>query len=110
MRPRNNIEAHVELVNYGRRLDVHILDRSGETTLVAQPVSWVEIDQDAAMPGEPTLSFSMKAGQALMDGLWQCGLRPTEGTGSAGALAATQLHLKDMQRIATAALKHAGIE
>ena len=37
--------------------------------------------------------------QELMDALWDAGLRPTEGSGSAGALAATQAHLKDMQRI-----------
>lgn len=37
--------------------------------------------------------------QALMDQLWYCGLRPTEGIGSAGALAATQAHLKDLQHL-----------
>ncbi len=37
--------------------------------------------------------------QALMDRLWKAGLRPTEGSGSAGALAATEHHLKDMQTL-----------
>lgn len=37
--------------------------------------------------------------QVLMDDLWNCGFRPTEGTGSAGALRATQDHLKDLQRL-----------
>jgi hypothetical protein len=37
--------------------------------------------------------------QELMDALWRCGLRPTEGVGSVGALAATERHLKDMQRL-----------
>jgi hypothetical protein len=35
-----------------------------------------------------------------MDELWRVGLRPTEGSGSAGSLAATERHLSDMQRIA----------
>lgn len=35
-----------------------------------------------------------------MDQLWNCGLRPTEGSGSAGSLAATQRHLEDMRKIA----------
>jgi hypothetical protein len=35
----------------------------------------------------------------LMDQLWNCGLRPTEGTGSAGALGATQKHLADLKEI-----------
>ena len=35
--------------------------------------------------------------QALMDRLWMAGFCPTEGSGSAGALAATQNHLEDMR-------------
>lgn len=37
--------------------------------------------------------------QMLIDELWQCGIRPTEGTGSAGAMAATKSHLEDMRRL-----------
>lgn len=45
-----------------------------------------------------------------MDELWTCGLRPSEGTGSAGSLAATERHLKDMQVIAMGLLKKDGVE
>lgn len=48
---------------------------------------------------EPTCTITSAAAQELMDQLWQCGLRPSEGTGSAGALAATQRHLDDMRRL-----------
>ena len=34
-----------------------------------------------------------------MDTLWECGVRPTEGNGSAGAMKATQDHLKDIQKL-----------
>jgi len=34
-----------------------------------------------------------------MDDLWNAGIRPTEGTGSAGSLRATEEHLDDMRRI-----------
>jgi len=37
--------------------------------------------------------------QELMDKLWSIGFRPTEGKGSAGALAATEHHLADLQRL-----------
>lgn len=43
--------------------------------------------------------MSNEDAQLLMDDLWDCGFRPTEGTGSAGAMAATQSHLKDLQRL-----------
>lgn len=48
---------------------------------------------------EPSVRLTLTAAQALMDDLWQAGLRPTEGAGSAGSLAATQRHLDDMRRL-----------
>ena len=48
---------------------------------------------------EDSLRLTHTEAQRLMDELWTCGLRPSEGSGSAGALAATQEHLKDMRRL-----------
>jgi len=48
----------------------------------------------------PFVRLSIQEGQQLIDELWQCGLRPTEGTGSAGSLKATEIHLDDMRKIA----------
>ena len=48
----------------------------------------------------PIMQIDMTAAQVLMDNLWDCGIRPTEGKGSAGALKATEDHLKDMREIA----------
>ena len=47
----------------------------------------------------PTLSIPIPQAQVLIDDLWRAGLRPSEGTGSAGSLAATERHLKDLQKI-----------
>ncbi len=58
----------------------------------------MERTEEATVP-QPSFVLENDQAQALMDDLWHCGLRPTEGTGSAGALAATQQHLKDMQRL-----------
>lgn len=46
------------------------------------------------------LSLNKQLAQQLIDSLWDCGLRPSEGTGSAGAFAAVQSHLNDMRTIA----------
>lgn len=54
---------------------------------------------NAGISVEPTFSLSVEAAQILMDDLWNCGLRPSEGSGSAGALAATQRHLEDMRTL-----------
>ncbi|HWQ10292.1 MAG TPA: hypothetical protein VN436_14325 [Holophaga sp.] len=51
------------------------------------------------IPPDAPISLPLAQAQALMDDLWQCGLRPSEGTGSAGSLAATQKHLEDMRAL-----------
>lgn len=48
---------------------------------------------------DPTIELYFEEAQMLMDELWRVGLRPTEGTGSTGSLAATERHLKDMQAL-----------
>lgn len=66
---------------------------------VAMPL----VMESVAVPGSnanPFAVIGIDEAQNLMDELWECGIRPTEGTGSAGSLAATQRHLEDMQKIA----------
>src|SRR3990167_6817446 len=41
---------------------------------------------------ESSMTLTLEDAQVLMDDLWNCGLRPTEGTGSAGALAGVTKH------------------
>lgn len=48
---------------------------------------------------EPSFYMSNTDCQELIDELWRSGFRPSEGTGSAGALSATQKHLEDMRRL-----------
>lgn len=40
-----------------------------------------------------------------MDELWQAGIRPAEGAGSAGQMAATENHLQDMRTLVFHTLK-----
>ena len=47
----------------------------------------------------PAIRLSRKSAQLLIDDLWSSGYRPTEGTGSAGALRATEKHLEDMRTL-----------
>jgi len=66
----------------------------------AQPLTLVEMkpeDEGTEMP--PMFSLRDEQAQNLIDELWRIGLRPTEGTGSAGSLAATQRHLEDMRTL-----------
>jgi hypothetical protein len=62
-------------------------------------VTFVEDKKGDFVHRDPSFSLTRERAQQLMDDLWTCGLRPSEGTGSAGALAAVERHLADMQRL-----------
>jgi hypothetical protein len=74
---------------------IMLLIRCGNAT--AETITMRE--RDPHTEPKPSLWISHKEAQTLMDDLWQCGLRPTEGAGSAGALAATKHHLDDMRKL-----------
>lgn len=81
-------------------VELRIVDRA---TCSLATITLERMEEGAAMP--PTITIPTEQAQALIDQLWTCGLRPSEGAGSAGSLLATQEHLKDLKKIAFHALK-----
>lgn len=82
--------------------EIEIRARSGNSYL--QEVEFKPpADEGAYIPAP--LRLTSGEAQQLIDELWRCGLRPTEGTGSAGSLKATENHLADMREIAFKTLK-----
>ena len=80
------------------RIRFWAFDKKGDTCGVAQQLEFKE--QISRFQEAPSfLELDKTSAQVLMDDLWQCGLRPSEGTGSAGQLAATQKHLSDLHKI-----------
>jgi hypothetical protein len=76
-------------------------DEQGVLNTLERDLTWRPLKSgEARYISEAPFVLDREMAQSLMDQLWTCGLRPTEGTGSAGSLTATQLHLKDMQTIA----------
>ena len=87
-------------IAWAESLDVYVLvtDAQGRRAMW-NPVEVKTLpDQDIAVARDvpPAFDLQLQDAQQLMDELWHVGLRPSEGTGSAGALAATQAHLKEM--------------
>jgi hypothetical protein len=58
-----------------------------------------EREEGMVVPDSDGLVLNDENAQQLMDALWNIGVRPTEGNGSAGSLAATIRHLEDMRSI-----------
>lgn len=94
---------------YNNSIDLYFIDKNGfDTGMVgfALPMSFERVrDDDYHAHRLPALSLSQSDAQQLMDELWHCGLRPSEGSGSAGSLAATERHLADMRTMAFHALQ-----
>ena len=65
------------------------------------------VHEEECVVVEPTMRLTQKQAQKLMDSMWQSGLRPSDGTGSAGQLAATEKHLDDMRDICNRLLRTA---
>lgn len=81
------------------RVGFALFERRGEKTAYSKSVVMFVPEVDGTSI-EPTFYLESDEVQELMDNLWHLGFRPSEGTGSAGALAATQKHLEDMRKIA----------
>jgi len=64
---------------------------------IMQPVEFKVIEEPFGT--RPAFAMSRDDCQELMDELWRVGIRPSEGTGSAGSLAATERHLADLRAL-----------
>lgn len=84
-------------------IDLFAYRSDGETYYCAERLKLSQVEKRD--PIEPFLTIKTGEAQKLMDDLWDCGLRPSEGSGSAGSLLATQKHLDNMKTIAFHVLK-----
>ena len=84
---RDGIDFYIGLKSYG-----------GEIAEVAEDIIFKEYE--IGKISDPLFRLDYTQSQALIDNLWDCGLRPSEGSGSAGAMKATQNHLEDMRKLA----------
>ena len=92
----NGISIHADPRDWGHRI-AFLIGRENNGPREVASLVWRESSLAKVEP--ETFSLDMQVAQSLMDQLWACGVRPTEGRGSAGALAATQQHLEDMRRL-----------
>lgn len=88
------MQIHLETTMFSDRVRVYLRDGNQ----FAYSVSFQEYP--AGTRPEHIDTMTPTEAQELMDNLWRCGFRPTEGKGSAGQLAATDRHLQDMRAIA----------
>jgi len=72
----------------------------GTRSAFAQPLEFKVLtaeEEGTELP--PAFAMQDEQAQQFMDELWRAGFRPSEGSGSAGSLAATERHLADMRAL-----------
>lgn len=85
---------------WGDSISFFLRERYSDGVSFGQPIVMKAMTEaDQMVVPEPTFTLHVSEAQNLMDKLWDCGLRPSEGSGSAGAMAATQKHLEDMRTL-----------
>ncbi len=96
-----NIQILVQNQPFDRSIALLIfeVDDFGKRRTIGTKVMMKQCKPPCGIAIAPTLKIGEEAGQLLMDGLWDCGIRPSEGTGSAGAMAAAQANLTDLRYV-----------
>jgi len=87
--------------NFDFALYLTARDNNGKLA-VALPLQMRMITDEEAVQASsspPMTEIRKDEAQQLMDELWRIGMRPSEGSGSAGSLAATERHLADMRAL-----------
>jgi hypothetical protein len=92
------MKLRAQRCDYDMRVEFVMFERDERgVTYAAETVTQRKLDDNEMIPR--LFNLSPTETQELMDNLWSCGFRPSEGTGSAGSLAATERHLEDMRRL-----------
>ena len=92
------IRARRAVEFFNDSIEIYIFHRPdpGGPARVLTDLTFTEVQPQTALNQE-TIQLPGEVAQQLMDSLWDCGVRPSEGNGSAGAMKAAQDHIKDLQ-------------
>ena len=105
---KDRVKFYLEKTQWRDEINIHIITTSEQGRAIAQPIMFMH--RESGESSLPALSIDYTEAQQLMDSLCDCGLRPLEGSGSAGSLAATQRHLEDMRKLVFESTKKKGEE
>lgn len=77
-----------------------LVTTSHPTYAVMSNIEFKKPQEGVAIGSSSFIPLADMEAQVLMDDLWACGVRPTEGSGSAGAMRRAEAHITDLQKVA----------
>ena len=95
MSSNERVTLRAEKLPFNRGVELFLLQGSH----IGVSVTMEPLPQECT-PSREFLTLAPTEAQILIDDLWASGYRPSEGSGSAGALRATEAHLEDMRTFA----------
>lgn len=95
------MKAYARQSRWSDGITVDFIEDNGRGPTIGIVTSCVleQVERNTVPATETGIRFTREDAQRLMDELWGVGLRPSEGSGSAGSLAATERHLADMRAL-----------
>lgn len=93
------IRAQKQPIYLGEGIELYMFTRGQDRKVTGVVTDFVVTTYEQGFEARPTATINIQEAQILMDSLWESGVRPAEGTGSAGSMLATQKHLNDMRAI-----------
>jgi|WetSurSiteA1Bulk_404760.scaffolds.fasta_scaffold173894_2 hypothetical protein len=96
---RTEIWVHKVPFQLNRVFTPIALDNTTSKLAIIEPPKFMEAHDGDFIPTESSFHLDETASQKLMDMLWDTGIRPSAGSGSAGQLSSIQYHLEDMRKL-----------
>jgi len=102
-----SLQVRAEKSPWASRIELLVMMADGnQIVAAAQPLVMQKVDPASTYPQQATCALTGPDAQLLMDDLWRAGIRPSEGSGSAGQLAATERHLAHVMKSFDLTLGH----
>lgn len=89
----------VREIDFFNEFVVGIFEIDNNNKIVAEAVNIVMERKDPNTTSSSPMKLKKEAAQVLMDDLWHCGIRPSNGEGSVGQIGALKEHLSDLRTI-----------
>lgn len=97
-----NDHIHVvpEFSHYSGRLSPHLVKKVADGSVAVAEAIDFKVYQPNEQPNPAKVQLTHSEAQELIDRLWACGLRPTEGKWTAGLIESMKEHIGDLRKIA----------